>query len=265
MPPTLTVNGGSAFVEIIGGKSDGTKVGISDEGTTSLKEKVDVKPFLKDLGLKPRELQVIEQDVERGLREGRPPTENVARMIYEHIKQEPGKPARSLEISDGHFQPIFGSNTTNNRVAYIGAPSGAGKSFQAKKLADSWKEHNKKGQVYIFSRFNADSDDSLKIKGADYFDENDMLEHIKEHGKAIKCEDLITPCLVLCDDYDSFSKKAYEACAESIRDFLENGRKYGVSIIITSHLLVDKARHSFAQYGMRLILLASFQRRVLVV
>lgn len=109
-------------------------------------------------------------------------------------------------------------------------------------LVDSWKQSHKKAQVYIFSRFSADSDDSLKIKGADYFDEKEMLAHIAENGKAIKCDDLITPCLVLCDDYDSFNTKAYNACAESIRDFLENGRKFGVSLVITSHLAVDKAR-----------------------
>jgi hypothetical protein len=231
------------FVEIIGGKRDGSLIGITD-GETNLKEKPDLKYFLDQLKpkLKPREIAVIGNDVERALREDREPTEPMAAAVYREVIRSPSKPATSLEVSDGHFQPVFGQDTANNRVAYIFGPAGAGKSTAAKLLVDSWKQKHKKNTVYIFSRFSADSDDSLKIKNADYFSEKDMLEHIAEKGAAIKCDNLETPCLVLADDYDSFSPKAYAACAESIRDFLENGRKFGVSLIITSHLAVDKAR-----------------------
>ena len=219
-----------------------TLVGITDGGPTTLKEKVDLKPFLDGLGLKPREVAVVCQDVERAIRTGKEPTDPVASAVYKDVCSAPSKPARSLEVHDGHFQPVFGQDTGNNRVAYIFGASGCGKSTQAKLLAEDWRTTHKKAPIYIFSRFDGDSDESLKIKNAEYISEGDMLTHMTENGSAIKCDDLKTPCLVLCDDYDSFSPKAYQACAESIKDFLECGRKHGITLIITSHLAVDKTK-----------------------
>ena len=228
-------------MRIVGGRKDGTFVGITD-GETQLAQKVDLKPFLDGLGLKPREIAVVCQDVERALRSGKAPTEPVAHAVYLEVQSAPAKPAKSLECHDGHFQPVFGQDMGNNRVAYIFGASGCGKSTQAKLLADEWRTTHKKDPVYVFSRFDGDSDECLKIKNAEYISESDMLTHIKENGSAIKCADLKSPCLVLCDDYDSFTPKAYQACAESIKDFLECGRKLGISLIITSHLAVDKTK-----------------------
>ena len=242
--PSFVVDDKSAspFVRIEGGRRDGTMIGISDSSTSVLKGKVDIKPFLNGLGLKPREVMVISQDVERALRTGHEPIEPVANAVYKEVQKAPSDPARDFEVHDSHFQCVFGQDMSTNRVAYIFGASGCGKSTQAKLLADEWRKTHKKDPVYIFSRFNGDSDECLKIKNAEYISEADMMDHVTDKGMAIKSDDLTTPCLVICDDYDSFTKKAYDSCAESIKDFLECGRKHGISLIITSHLAVDKTK-----------------------
>ena len=231
------------FVRIIDGLKDGDLIGVSDKSSNSVKAKQDLKPFLEGLGLKPREVAVIKQDVERALRTGKPPTEEVANAVFQEVTSAPSKPARQMEIHDGNFIPVFGADMNMNRIAYIFAPSGAGKSTATKKLALEWQKNNtKKAPVYIFSRFNGDSDDSLKIKNAEYVSEEDMDSHLIAKSGSIKCKDLTTPCLCIFDDYDSFGKKSYESCAETLRDILECGRKLGVSCIITSHLAVDRTK-----------------------
>lgn len=117
MKPSLEVNDSNAkpFVEIVGGRRDGDLVGITD-GETSLKEKPDILLFLNELRvkLKPRELAAVENDVNRAVREEREPTESVALAVYREMMKAPSRPATSLEIHDGHFQPVFGQDTANN-------------------------------------------------------------------------------------------------------------------------------------------------------
>lgn len=230
------------FVRIVGGRRDEDTVGVADFNSSNLKQKTDIKPFLDGLGLKPREVAVIKADVERAVRTGKEPTEPVAAAVYKEVCAAPADPARSLEVHDGHFQPVFGADMSTNRIAYIFGASGCGKSTATRKLTDDWRKHYKKAPIYIFSRFNGDSDEALKIKGADFISEEDMDTHLVANGSAIKCADLSTPCLCIFDDYDAFGKKAYESCAETLKDILECGRKLGVCAIITSHLAVDKTK-----------------------
>ena len=246
---SFTVNDPNAapFVEIRGGKKDGTQIGIINGGPTSLREKVDLTLFLEELrqSMKPREIAVVERDVLRGLREGTVPIEGIAAAVYNEVLATPSEPARSFECADGKFVPVFGRNRENNRVAFVFGASGAGKSTAMKVLANSWREAHKKGTIYVFSRFKPEDDSSLNFKGnVEYITEERMLEQIAEKGEGFKCDDLENEggCLIIGDDYDTLKPKAYLAISDLIRDALVCGRKHNVSLILTAHLGADRTR-----------------------
>lgn len=237
------------FVTIHGGLKDGQRIGIAEPNSASAGtvKTYNIKPFLDELAgtLKPREIAVVKADVERGLRTGKEPKEEVASAIWKQCMAKPSEaPCREMKCFDGDYVAEFGADMGMNRIAYIFAPSGAGKSTATRKLADQWRKNNKKGQVYVFSRFNGDSDDALKIKGAEFVSEQDMEQHIASNGSPIKCSDMNTEHGALCvfDDYDSFGKQAYAYCAETLKDILECGRKLKVCCIVTSHMALDKTK-----------------------
>lgn len=237
------------FASIKDGVKDGQSIMIAEPNHTNVGtvKTYDFKPFLDELTgtLTTREIATVKNDVERGLRTGKEPAESVAAAIWKKVMEKPQeKPFTELEIHDGEFIPEFGADLIKNRVAFGWGPSGCGKSFTVHRLYNQWRKHNKKGQVYVFSRFNADSDEALRIKGAEFISEQDMNQHISQNGSPIMSSDLNTSGGALCifDDYDAFGDAAYKYCAHSLRDFLENGRKLKICILVTSHQALDKTR-----------------------
>ena len=122
-------------------------------------------------------------------------------------------------------------------VAYIGAPSGAGKSTVASNLIRNWIKTHNPDEVYIISR--SDYRDDKAFEGLN-------LKQIKITTKLIENPIDITnmvqgDTLMVFDDIGTIQeKKLKEAVEKLICDILETGRKYKIWVIVTNHLLIPQ-------------------------
>lgn len=147
--------------------------------------------------------------------------------------------AKDIEFKQGGLEPIL--EIGNRSVEYIAGPSGSGKSTYVAGLVKRYMKLNEDAEVYIFSRGMAPDDPAF----------GELLPVMKQ---VVLDEDLIktppditqmTPGTVLIFDdvgtiHDDRIKKAVQ---KIIMDTAEVGRKYGIYMLVTSHLIIPNERN----------------------
>ena len=147
------------------------------------------------------------------------------------VKFEP-LPLRPQDVKDGNLR----------NTLFISGMAGSGKTYLAKQYILLYAEMYPENKIFFISQQDKDNDPSLaevrnlmtQISIEDIMDEREPITWESFIGK---------PCLVFGDDLDGFStekpKKGgispMKAVMNIINDLLNNGRKFGVSLIISSH------------------------------
>lgn len=139
--------------------------------------------------------------------------------------------AKSLRLKRSKLMPMI--DVEDRQVVYIAGPSGSGKSTYASALATTYKKIWPEREIYFFSRTAVEDDPAYKkLKPTQVMlDETIVTDPIDinefEHGS-----------LIIFDDCNTITNGAIrKSVLHIIKDILEVGRKMGLWIIITSHLI----------------------------
>lgn len=120
------------------------------------------------------------------------------------------------------------------QIAYVAGPSGSGKSTYASALACNYRKVFPKRDIYIFSRTDAKNDPAYApLKPLQIDINQDLVDNPIDIETDIK-----KGSLVIFDDCGTIrDEKIKKAVNHLMIDIMEVGRKLGIWIIITSHLV----------------------------
>lgn len=148
-----------------------------------------------------------------------------------------GEIGDEISIRDGKMVPI--PNLEQRAVDYIAGPSGSGKSSYASNLIKIFKKVYPDKKFYVFSR--TDTSDDPAFKGLKPIQVT-IDESLVEDPIDITNE-LSGGCLVLFDDCNTIQDdKQKKAVDKLMADIMEVGRKLGIWIIITNHLVIPNEK-----------------------
>ncbi len=134
-------------------------------------------------------------------------------------------------LLDGNILPIPPFNKLTDRLV-ISGPTHCGKSTFIGIWGKEYKKLNPKNEIFLFS--NHKVDDKLDFLKPQRFKLEELLE-VKPEVEWFK------DSLVIFDDADNGSdKKINNVVRQLENNLLQNGRKYGISVAITSHLMNDR-------------------------
>ncbi len=144
-----------------------------------------------------------------------------------------GNLGSDFRLAEGTIVPIL--DTTGNRsVEYIAGPSGSGKSTIVADLVKRYLKLHPNANALLFSRSPQEDDPAFDDVDFEQIDIDDDLVGIRFDITALRPGSL----LVFDDVATVSSKRQREAVELIMMDALEVGRKYNISVIITSHLII---------------------------
>jgi hypothetical protein len=224
-----------AFID--GGRYDGEVVFVSEQpdkadGKRRPQEgQVNLEPMLRGLGLKPRERAQVAVRLQKAMRFGHPPEEDIL-DLYHKVKAKTDM-GRSITLVDGTMMPV--PDPEKRGVTFVFGAAGSGKSVFVRDQIIRFKNLFPKATVYLFSRKNEDpSLDDIKPKRI-LIDDAIGDEHIN-------CDAFDPGSAIVFDDVDSLPKKQMEAVHAILKDVLNVGRQRRLYTWVTSHLGSDYKR-----------------------
>ena len=135
-----------------------------------------------------------------------------------------------LDVSDGVIQPLPNPQLDRNGW-YACGQAGSGKTFMTGKFAEELQKQNKK-KVIVFSPFEKDKSLS-NVKNISFVKMSDEMTE-----NPIQVEELANK-IVIFDDIESLPKP-YNNLMKDLRDkCLQIGRKSGIDVLMTNHMLTD--------------------------
>ncbi len=168
--------------------------------------------------------------------ERRPCCKNCS-MCYEGSGEDNDELGTEIELTDGRLIPL--PKIDERGVDYISGASGSGKTTQAVSLAKAFTSIFPEKQFYVFSR--ADIKNDPAFKGLNPI-QIKIDESIVDHPIDITKE-LSNGCMILFDDCNTVQdEKQKKAVDKLMADIMEVGRKLGIWIIITNHLVIPNER-----------------------
>lgn len=143
----------------------------------------------------------------------------------------------SFVIDEGKLIPLPKINERS--VDYIAGPSGSGKSTYAAKLASAFKRIYPEKDFIIFSRTDVKNDPAFYgIRPIQVLIDESIVENPIDATK-----ELTGGCLVLFDDCNTIpDDKQKRAVEKLMADIMEVGRKLGIWIIMTNHLVIPNEK-----------------------
>ena len=170
---------------------------------------------------------------------GIPPEHLQATPEMQQIYSEMISQSESSSEVDLPPNSTFSLLPTNDKKArdifYISGPSGSGKSYIAKGIAQEYHNYFPERPIYLISKLTEDSTlDKLK-----YLIRIDP-EKLKENP--IENLDNLNECLVIFDDVENFDKETDKAVQHLANMIATTGRHNVCSMVYISHLLSDYKR-----------------------
>jgi hypothetical protein len=152
---------------------------------------------------------------------------------------EKGGLSVDIEFQTGKLEPIL--DLENRSVEYIAGPSGSGKSTYVAGLVHRYTKLHPDTKVFLFSRGAGGDDPAF----------NDLRSVMKQ---VVLDEDLVTSppdvttmekgTMLIFDDVGTIhDDKLRKSVQKIIMDCAEVGRKYGIYMLVTSHLIIPNERN----------------------
>jgi hypothetical protein len=171
-------------------------------------------------------------DLRRALESGKKPTDKNLIDIYNKLKEEYDKRSmKELIITDDGIISAL-PNYQDPERAFIGGPSGSGKSFFVSRYLENLRRVFNDRDIFLFSDVGddecLDKFKPIRIKLDEKFLEDKYVPESFEDS------------IVVFDDIDSIENKKIKEKVGLLRDaLLKRGRHKNTSVIVTNHLLND--------------------------
>jgi hypothetical protein len=156
--------------------------------------------------------------------------------LYKKVLEDDSK-AKMIELDgDSMFQPIPSADEDKREVWYICGASGSGKSYFARGLAEAYKKLYPDREVYLISKLNEDETlDKMKVGKPKRINVETLVAEPPEL-------DEFKDCLVLFDDYDTFSPPYDKVVMRLIDDLATMGRHTRTAMCLMTHRLTNYSK-----------------------
>jgi hypothetical protein len=225
-----------------GGENDGEILYLHEEdkrGGKKPKNEIRANKYANELrALKPQERVQLINRLEEAKTKGLDPDQLVGetplgRDLYKRILYDDAND-KTIQLDDeGCFELLPSPDKDKREVFYIAGASGSGKSWIAKGLGEYYKKLHPEREVYLISKLQEDSGtlDKMKPKPKrlniqSFIDDYPDLEEFKD-------------CMVIFDDYDTFTGEAEKVVHKLIDDLATMGRHTNTTMLCLSHYLTN--------------------------
>jgi hypothetical protein len=233
------VKGAKPIAIVKGGADDGKVLYIHADDHKGTKPKLEINPnkYTTEMrDLKPQERTKLIARLQEAHSKGLAPDQligesSLGKALYERILSD-SMTSTHIDLSDdGQFQLVPSPDPEKREVFYIAGASGSGKSYIARGIAECYKKLFPDRNIYLVSKLEEDSTlDALKslrrIKIDSLIDDYPALEEFEE-------------CLVIFDDYDTFTGQAEKVIHKLIDDLATMGRHTKTTMLCLSHYLTN--------------------------
>jgi hypothetical protein len=233
------VKGAKPIAIVKGGKYDGKVLYIHEDDHKGERPKLDINPnnYATEMReLKPAERTKLIARLQEAYAKNLEPEQliaesTLAKKLYERIVTDNTR-STSVDLpDDGQFQLVPSPDPTKREVFYIAGASGSGKSYIARGIADCYKKLFPDRGIYLISKLEEDSTldalpDLKRIKIQSLIDDYPALEEFEN-------------CLVIFDDYDTFTGNAEKVIHKLIDDLATMGRHTCTTMLCLSHYLTN--------------------------
>lgn len=237
MPSSLNFESGLAIAKVNGGDMAGKVLHLDSGDTKKPKHKKLMMP--KHYKLPPRKEAEIMSFLNDAHSKGIPPEHLQATPEMKELYAELVSHSESSTEVDLPPNSTFSLLPTSEKKArdvfYICGPSGSGKSYVAKGIAEEYHRMHPDRPIYIVSKLTEDSTLD-KLKYLVRLDPDKLksqpLENLKDLNES----------LVIFDDIENFDKETDKAIQNLVNMIASTGRHENVSMIYITHLLSDYKR-----------------------
>jgi len=233
---------GMPIAIVRGGDDDGKILSVfSDEDKTSKKssKEIDAIRYTKDLkGLSATKRVALFNRLQEAKEKGIPPEmlieDEGIRKLYKRILSDDGENDKTIVLpDDSTFHLIPNPDKDKRSVYYIAGASGSGKSYIARGLAEGYKKLFPSRQVYLISKLKEDSTlDTMKIGRPLRIDVQSLIDNYPTI-------DEFKDCMVIFDDYDTFTDKAGKVVQQLIDDLAIQGRHTNTTMLCLTHYITN--------------------------
>jgi len=233
------VQGAKPIAIVKGGADDGKVLYIHEDNHKGDKPKLEINPNnykneMRDLKPQERTKMIVrlQEAHSKGLSSDQLIGETaLAKQLYDRIVADSAKTTKVDLADDGQFQLVPSPDPEKREVFYIAGASGSGKSYIAKGIAECYKKLFPDRGIYLISKLEEDSTlDKLKdlkrIKIDSLIDDYPAIEEFED-------------CLVIFDDYDTFTGNAEKVIHKLIDDLATMGRHTRTTMLCLSHYLTN--------------------------
>jgi len=158
------------------------------------------------------------------------------KTLYQQILDDDSR-RKVVELEgDSIFQPIPSPEEDKREVWYIAGASGSGKSYFARGLAEAYKKLYPDREVYLISKLNEDETlDNMKIGKPKRINVETLISDPPELEE-------FKDCMVLFDDYDTFTAPYDKAVMRLIDDLATMGRHTRTNMCLMTHRLTNYSK-----------------------
>lgn len=153
-------------------------------------------------------------------------------MCYKR-KGENSQIGKEIQLSKGKLVPL--PNIEQRSVDYIAGPSGSGKTTHAVTISTMFKKIFPEKDIYLFSRTDYQDDPALlSLRPLQIKINESLIETPIDITKELK-----GGTLLIFDDCNTIQNEKLKRIIDNLmKDIMEVGRKLGIWIIITNHLVI---------------------------
>jgi hypothetical protein len=235
MPSSLNFDSGLQLAKVIGGDLGGETLYLS-ETKSGHKKRLTLPKGLKLPPRKSSELLLFLNDAySKGIT---PEQLHAPEEVKEVYKRMYDTAESSTEIDlppNSTFSLLPTADKKAREIFYICGPSGSGKSYIAKGLAEEYHKMNPDREIYVVSKLEEDSTlDKLKY----------LIRLDPEKLRANPITDLkvLDNSMVIFDDIENFDKETDKVIQNLVNQIASTGRHNNITMIYITHLLSDYKR-----------------------
>ena len=155
----------------------------------------------------------------------------LGKKLYERILADAAKSTTIDLPDDSQFQILPSPDPKKREVFYIAGASGSGKSYMAKGLAECYKKLFPDREVYLVSKLGDDS----TLDALSFLKRVNIQSFIDDYPELDEFEN----CMVIFDDYDTFTGPAEKVITKLIDDLATMGRHTNTTMLCLSHYLTN--------------------------
>lgn len=231
--------GAKPIAVVKGGADNGKVLYIHEDDHKGSKPKLEINPqkYATEMReLKPQErvklITRLQEAHSKGLASDQLVGETaLGKALYERIIHDASKETKIDLPDDSQFQLIPSPDPKRREVFYIAGASGSGKSYIAKGIAEYYKKLFPDREIYLISKLGEDS----TLDQLEYLHRINIQTLIDDYPKLDEFED----CLVIFDDYDTFTGNAEKVIHKLIDDLATMGRHTNTTMLCLSHYLTN--------------------------